>query len=249
MGRREVGLPGPPYTCPWCSSSFRDWDLCLRHLSGSEVECSDRARRFMMEELRKQCLVAKQDQAPEWEDFDGVKSDASEQVLSTAWAEPRTGCTETASTSPSQPDELTPDGEVTTEMAPRVVPFTILQRPQLAEIPSYPGPGPAAAAPVMSTAERLVGRWHGKDHSGKRWQWHEVYWLGQRLRCTTWTAGVSPQKGLSRNLYVLEEGQKVVWGKGEIILDSVQLASDSRVVWLNPDPKKLDWHWFPGWPF
>lgn len=92
---------------------------------------------------------------------------------------------------------------------------------------------------------------------------------------------------------------QVVWGKGEIILDSVQLASDSRVVWplgcksnkgppkgsnslylfdaktcenhchplvvleiaqkteqkkapdlrLNPDPKKLDWHWFPGWPF
>lgn len=32
----------------------------------------------------------------------------------------RTGCTETASTSPSQPDELTPDGEVTTEMAPCV---------------------------------------------------------------------------------------------------------------------------------
>ena len=40
----------------------------------------------------------------------------------------------------------------------KVVPFTILQRPQLAEVPSCPGLGPAPAAPVMSTAERLVGR-------------------------------------------------------------------------------------------
>ena len=24
----------------------------------------------------------------------------------------------------------------------------------------------------------------------RRWQWHEVYWSGQKLRCTTWTDGV-----------------------------------------------------------
>ncbi len=36
--------------------------------------------------------------------------------------------------------------------------------------------------------------------------------------------------GFSRKIAV-EHERKVVWGKGEIILDSVQLASDSRVVW------------------
>ena len=34
-------------------------------------------------------------------------------------------------------------------------------------------------------------------------------------------------------MYLIQAPQtlQVVWGKGEIILDSVQLASDSRVVW------------------
>ena len=35
----------------------------------------------------------------------------------------------------------------------------------------------------------------------------------------------------SRKIAVEQCSRKVVWGKGEIILDSVQLASDSRVVW------------------
>ena len=42
-------------------------------------------------------------------------------------------------------------------------------------------------------------------------------------------------------------GPQVLWGKGEIVLDSMLLQT-GKVVWLNPDPKKLDWHWLPGWP-
>lgn len=59
---------------------------------------------------------------------------------------------------------------------------------------------------------------------------------------------MAPLKGRSSTLHVLDEGHKVLWGKGDIVMDSKQLESDGRVVWLNPDPKKLDWHWLPGWP-
>eukprot|EP00435_Cladocopium_sp_Y103_P013171 s2818_g3.t1 len=258
MGRREARAPGPPYLCPWCSMRFRDWDCCLRHLSGDDADCSDRARRFMMEELRKHCYAVRQDRcpAPEWEDFDG-RSDASEQVLRTDWGgeELRTGKTDTPSTTPSQPDasdvELGPPGPPP-EVPSEARPITILQRPvppPVENVTDGVATDPAVqlvvpAKPMgVTAAERLVGRWHGKDHSGKRWQWHEVYWSGQKLRCTTWTAGVAPLNGRSSTLHVLDEGHKVLWGKGDIVMDSKQLESDGRVVWLNPDPKKLDWHW------
>ncbi|CAL1152190.1 unnamed protein product [Cladocopium goreaui] len=262
MGRREAKVPGPPYLCPWCSTRFRDWDYCLRHLSGDDADCSDRARRFMMEELRKHCYAVRQDRCPEWEDFDG-RSDASEQVLRTDWGgeELRSCQTDTAST-PSQPDEPGPPGPPGPPTVPPpseevARPITILQRPPppahhgiddgVATDPAVQLIGPAKSM-AMTAVERLVGRWHGKDHSGKRWQWHEVYWSGQKLRCTTWTDGVAPLKGRSSTLHVLDEGHKVLWGKGDIVMDSKQLESDGRVVWLNPDPKKLDWHWLPGWP-
>ena len=36
----------------------------------------------------------------------------------------------------------------------------------------------------------------------RRWQWHEVYWSGPKLRCTTWTAGV-PWLSVGRGLGIL----------------------------------------------
>eukprot|EP00913_Durusdinium_trenchii_P001545 g1430.t1 len=133
MGRSQALSP---YSCPWCRTSFRDWDLCLKHLSGDN-------------ELRKQCCSAHEDRAPDPDEFEGTGSDASEQVLTEFLADPR-----------------------------------------------------------------------------RRGARHEV----------------APQRGRSCTLHVQDAGHQVAWGKGEIVLDTTLLPS-GKVVWLNPDPKKLDWHW------
>mmetsp|Transcript_24598 Transcript_24598/g.46442 ORF Transcript_24598/g.46442 Transcript_24598/m.46442 type:complete len:179 (+) Transcript_24598:40-576(+) len=102
--------------------------------------------------------------------------------------------------------------------------------------------------PAGSAAARLLGRWHGFDHNLKRRQWHEVYWCttSRRVKCTTWTEGVPPRSGRVSSITMRDGGNQVMWGKGDIALDERHIQY-GRAVWSNPDPKKSDWIWEPGW--
>eukprot|EP00439_Symbiodinium_sp_Y106_P021533 s2228_g2.t1 len=112
--------------------------------------------------------------------------------------------------------------------------------------------------PAGSAASMLLGRWHGLDHNARKKQWHEVYICEKtgRLRCTTWTDGVAPRGGRvmpqlhsakrTSSITIRNSGDEVLWGKGEIILDAREIHH-GKAVWSNPDPKKEDWIWAPGW--
>ncbi|CAE7609709.1 unnamed protein product [Symbiodinium sp. KB8] len=104
------------------------------------------------------------------------------------------------------------------------------------------------APPAGSAASMLLGRWHGLDHNARKKQWHEVYICEKtgRLRCLTWTDGVAPRSGRTSSITIRNGGDEVLWGKGEIILDAREIHH-GMTVWSNPDPKKEDWIWAPGW--
>ncbi|CAE7545779.1 unnamed protein product [Symbiodinium sp. CCMP2456] len=108
--------------------------------------------------------------------------------------------------------------------------------------------GKLLALPAGSAASMLLGRWHGLDHNARKKQWHEVYICEKtgRLRCLTWTDGVAPRSGRTSSITVRNSGDEVLWGKGEIILDAREIHH-GKAVWSNPDPKKEDWIWAPGW--
>lgn len=87
---------------------------------------------------------------------------------------------------------------------------------------------------------KLLGQWYGRDPRGLR-QWHRIEQVSPTLlKCFTETEGRIDNRCTRINL----NGGQVLWGKGEVHLDTWAMT-DEYLVWISS--RGTRWEWRRGW--